>query len=433
MTVRRLKRLLDDRPWLKDWVRALPGVEQMAQRRLRRAPGLVAAADIVASAPLEEHLARADAYFARLENWEYHLAKPFVSPEETPELLILFATALAGLRLAPGHTVLDFGAGSCWTSRLLTQLGCRVIAVDASPAALRIGRELFARHPVIGLRPEPSFAVFDGRRLPAPDAGVDRILCFDALHHLPNPAEVLREMARVLREGGIAVFSEPGPLHSLSPQSQHEMRNYGVIESDVDLRAIWAAARAAGFTDVRVAVVPLAPAVLSLEGFERYLRGRGGRGPLEPSTRNAMRSRRIFFLAKGPADRPDSRARRGLRAELTVTLGQPAADGIPLQASVANVGEATWLPSGAATGAVNIGVHRYAAADRRLLDFDFARLPLLPPPGRPIPPGERLSVAGLLPSPPGGASLLEFDLVAEGVAWFALEGSPTVTVRVDKP
>jgi len=63
--------------------------------------------------------------------------------QETPELLISFMHVLLGLKLAPEMVVLDFGAGSCWSSRYLTQLGMEVIAMDASPSALEIGRRLY--------------------------------------------------------------------------------------------------------------------------------------------------------------------------------------------------------------------------------------------------------------------------------------------------
>jgi cyclopropane fatty-acyl-phospholipid synthase-like methyltransferase len=72
---------------------------------------------------------------------------------------------LQGLRLTAGTRVLEFGAGTGWLSRFLTQLGCRVTLLDVSPTALRIARELYDRHPVIGERPTPVFLPFDGRRI----------------------------------------------------------------------------------------------------------------------------------------------------------------------------------------------------------------------------------------------------------------------------
>ena len=106
----------------------------------------------------------AETYYAILSNWDHHLAKPFSQIAETPAILANLAVILQGLKLSPGLCVLDFGAGTGWLSRWLTQLGCRVTLLDVSPTALAIAREHYARHPVIGSQPSPQFLVLDGRR-----------------------------------------------------------------------------------------------------------------------------------------------------------------------------------------------------------------------------------------------------------------------------
>jgi ubiquinone/menaquinone biosynthesis C-methylase UbiE len=152
------------------------------------------------------------------------LAKPFSRPGEVTELLTCFGHVVAGLDLLPGMVVLDFGAGTGWTSWRLAQLGCQVIVSDVSAAALDLARERFRRWPNVGARRQPRFLLFDGYRIDLPDASVDRICCFDAFHHLANPADVMAEFARVLRPGGRVAFDEPGHYHSLQGQSQYEVR-----------------------------------------------------------------------------------------------------------------------------------------------------------------------------------------------------------------
>ncbi len=92
---------------------------------------------------VEELCQTAEEFFARLDNWDYLHAKPFAAIDETPELLTCFAHVVQGLKLLPEMTILDFGAGSCWTSRFLSQLGLQVIAFDVAPSALKIGQELY--------------------------------------------------------------------------------------------------------------------------------------------------------------------------------------------------------------------------------------------------------------------------------------------------
>src|SRR5438067_377390 len=73
-------------------------------------------------------------------------------------------------------------------------------------------------------RDEAEFVVARGQALPFADDTFDGVLCLNALHHLPSYAAALREIRRVLKPGGRAVFSEPGTAHAVQPLSQFRMR-----------------------------------------------------------------------------------------------------------------------------------------------------------------------------------------------------------------
>ena len=392
---------------------------------------MIDARSLMRELSVEELCATAEEYFRRLTNLDYHLAKPFASVDEAPELVISFMHVLLGLKLAPEMVVLDFGAGSCWSSRYLTQLGMEVIAMDASSSALEIGRQLYARNPVFGEKPPPRFLPFDGRRFDLPDRSVDRVLCYDAFHHVPNPEEVLREMGRVLKPAGIAGFSEPGPDHSRSPQSQYEMRTFGVLENDVSMGEIQDWSRRAGFERLHVSVFSSLPFHLPLDEFDAFLeRSRGGQRYLD-ATREYLRNRRLFFLTKAGTEIADSRQRAGLKAELQVDVSQTRVrPGKPFSVSawVTNIGSAAWRPSTARIGAVNLGVH-LCDPSGRVLNLDYFRQPLSPE--RVVRPGETLELKFQVPSPPTGRYVLEFDLVSEAVCWFATNGSRTVRIAVE--
>jgi len=212
-----------------------------------RTDEVIDARALAATSSVEQLAARADELVRSMEDPTALLAKPCSSLREAPDVLSCFGMLLGALAPLPGMTVLDFGAGSCWTTHFMTQLGCRVVAMDVSAAMLDLGRRRFEQQPVFGDRPAPSFSLFDGHTMDLPDGSVDRIMCFDALHHVPNVAEVVAEMGRVLRPGAVAGFSEPGPTHSRHPQSQHEMRRYGVPEFDLVLEDVWRWASGSGF------------------------------------------------------------------------------------------------------------------------------------------------------------------------------------------
>ena len=373
----------------------------------------------------------AEEYFASLTGWEHHLAKPFSKADETPPLLTDVATVLQGLRLASGARVLEFGAGTGWLSRALTQLGCRVILLDVSPTALQIARELYERLPIIGDRPSPQFLLFDGRRIDLADASVERIISFHAFHHVPNPDEILREFGRILAPGGIAAFAEPGPRHSRRPLSQFEMRTYGVVENDVDIHAIWRTARTCGFTDMKLMVFHAPPFHVSLEEYEDLLAGGPTCARWVTLTRGFLRHVRSFLLFKEGTERSDSRSAAGLTCEVRASPASARVlEGEPLivDATVTNTGQVPWLASDVEAGGVMVGAHLYDAPGT-LRTFDVARAPLTCPP-RDVAPGETVRCRITLPAQPAGKYLIEVDCVAARVTWFAQLGSRPATMPV---
>ncbi|MEA2338469.1 MAG: hypothetical protein QOE82_2476 [Thermoanaerobaculia bacterium] len=388
--------------------------------------------ELIARTSIDDLNRTAEEYFSSLKEWEHHLAKPFAKPDEAPPILINLATILQGMRLTPGMTVLEFGAGTGWLSRFLTQLGCRVILLDVSATALKIARDLYERQPPIGDRPAPQFLQFDGRRIELEDASVERIVCFDAFHHAPNPNDVLREFGRVLKPGGIAAFAEPGPRHSRTPLSQFEMRTYGVIENDIDIHAIWRTARTCGFRDLKLAVFHIPPFHVSLDDYEDLLAGGPTTVKWVADTREFLRAVRNFFLFKEGSERLDSRSAAGLASEVAATIvTSPVVEGQPIvvEATITNRGEAIWLASDAGPGAVAVGAHLHDA-NGKLITFDLQWERLTAPP-REIAPGETVTVRMSLPPQKAGRYVLEIDCVAAGVAWFAQLGSQPAQLALE--
>lgn len=407
--------------------------EARAARRAPRAEAAVGdAIDVrafLASNDMRLLVRRAEEYFSTLNDWTYHLAKPFSNASDAPGLLINFAGMIQGLRLFPGARVLDFGAGTGWTSRFLTQLGCEVVLVDVSRTALTIAQELYRTQPVIGAQPSPSFLLFDGHRLALRAESVDRILCFDSFHHAPNPDDVLREFARVLRPGGIAAFAEPGPHHSKSPQSQSEMKTYGVLENDVDIHAIWATARAAGFRDLKLNAYNIPQHLLSIDQYDDLLAGGVPYLRWAESTRSFMRDVRNFFLYQSGEEVSDSRRSEGLAHTITAPQAISAASGTPIEfdVTVVNSGTASWLPSAREFGGVSLGVHLLnAAGDVIAFDHHWQAIS-----ASNVASGAELHVHVTMPPLDAGAYVLELDMVANRVAWFAQLGSAARRVRLN--
>jgi len=385
----------------------------------------------IAQASIPDLNAAAEGYYARLANWDHQIAKPLSNIHDAPAILINFATLLQGMRLSSGLIALDFGAGGGWLSRWLTQMGCRMILLDVAPTALKIAREAYRRLPPIGDVPPPSFLAFDGRTIPLADGRIDRIICFDAFHHAADPHRVLAEFGRILKQGGMVAFAEPGPEHSKTAASQFEMRHFGMIENDVDMAEVWAAARETGFTDIKLAAFNAQPFHVRLAEYDDLLAGGETLGRWAEVTRGFMVNVRDFFLYKDAESAVESREFKGLGAVIHVEAAGSRADSggkVRVRARLANTGRAMWLPSSLPVGGVHLGCHLYDAGGR-LLDFNFHTQAL---PGA-IPPGGEAELTYDLPPLPAGSYQFEFDLVAAQVIWFAQAGSSPVrlSIRID--
>ena len=103
---------------------------------------------------------------------------------------------------SPGRRILDVGCGLGADAAAMAGLvapGGAVVGVDGSRSMIEAARE---RHGgVEGL----SFEVADAADLPFDDASFDACRIDRVLQHIADPTPVIREMARVLRPGGVLV------------------------------------------------------------------------------------------------------------------------------------------------------------------------------------------------------------------------------------
>jgi SAM-dependent methyltransferase len=104
-----------------------------------------------------------------------------------------------------GQRVLDYGCGDGPDTTLLASRGAYVEALDLSPDLLQRAAE---RVRLDGFADLVMFHCGSAHEVPLPDNSVDLVVGHAILHHL-DLAEASREVYRVLKPGGRALFLEP--------------------------------------------------------------------------------------------------------------------------------------------------------------------------------------------------------------------------------
>jgi SAM-dependent methyltransferase len=127
----------------------------------------------------------------------------YLAPPAATVFPLEYAYALLGD--VRGRVVVDFGCGSGENTLLLARRGAMVIAIDISEALIDLARQRLA---VNGLAGRAQFVVGSAHDLPLQAASVDVVLGIAILHHLDVDA-ASREVHRVLKPGGRAIFKEP--------------------------------------------------------------------------------------------------------------------------------------------------------------------------------------------------------------------------------
>lgn len=161
-----------------------------------------------------------------------------------------FDLVALGALLDDSWVVGDLGCGTGQLTEVLAPFVRRVVAVDGSRAMLAAARRR--------LNGTDNVEIRHGRlqALPVDDAALDAALSCLVLHHVPDPAAVMHEVARVLRPDGrfLIVDMLRHDRREYQQQMGHEWLGFEPAELHT-----WLAD--AGFEQARVQALPPAPQV----------------------------------------------------------------------------------------------------------------------------------------------------------------------------
>ena len=102
----------------------------------------------------------------------------------------------------------DIGGGFGRLSMVLADYADHVTLVDPSRQQLELSRSFLASRPAIDRRQMAA------THLAFPDASMDLVTMIRVMHHLPEPAAELAEVARILRADGYAIIEAANSAHA---------------------------------------------------------------------------------------------------------------------------------------------------------------------------------------------------------------------------
>jgi SAM-dependent methyltransferase len=208
---------------------------RVAQSQLESANGsmpVLADDDSRLAEILVERREDSESFFGRLgAEWDHHRHELYGDQFTTEAMLAL---------IDPSWVIADLGCGTGNAAEFLAPFVKRIIAIDRESSMLDAARKRLEGFENV------EFRAGDLTDLPLDDEEIDAAMVYLVMHHIREPATAMREIARALKPGGIAMVVD---MVAHDRESYRRTMGHKHLGFDEDEVKSWA--DAAGLCDVR--------------------------------------------------------------------------------------------------------------------------------------------------------------------------------------
>lgn len=122
--------------------------------------------------------------------------------------------------------ILDVGSGHGYIHKYLLDFGCEINGIEVAKEVLPLAKKL---------NPRADYSYFDGHSIPFKKSNFDVVIAISVMHHVKpdNWQNLVNEMRRVLKPGGIIVIFEHNPWN---PITRYIVANNSIDEDAILLK-----------------------------------------------------------------------------------------------------------------------------------------------------------------------------------------------------
>lgn len=162
---------------------------------------------------------------------EYHSMRTKKNPQGWFFNEMLEMPAVLGLLgNVKGKKIIDLGCGTGIYAKILTKKGARVKGFDISPEMIKIAKR---DNPQLDLRVGSAYKIPFNEKF-------DIVLASLVVHYLDDWDKMFKEINRVLKQGGIFIFSTGNPVYEVRERLKVKGKKYRVFGDYFKERKIWA-------------------------------------------------------------------------------------------------------------------------------------------------------------------------------------------------